>query len=108
MDERRKKNILSDHMIALIAFVISCITSICIISGTWNSLKEGVARADSMESKNSITRQQSALNTEAIKSLSKVTNDTNEKLDKFIDRYNSNREQDQRVLRQILIAVKNR
>ncbi len=103
-DERKNGSI---HVqVWLIPIFLTLVTSLLIGAMTWQSFKEGVSRADDAESKNAPIREQVKVNTKIIETLGTVTQDTNSKLEKFVERYDKNREDDQRMFREILVAVR--
>ena len=104
-DERRNDK--SVHVqVWVIPILLTIFTSFVVGAMTWRSFEAGVARADEAEVKNSVTRTKVEIQEKEIISIIKVMNDTNSKLDKFIERYDDNREEDQKMFRDILLAVK--
>ena len=89
-----------------VSIILSLLASLVVGAMTWQSLKAGVADAYDAEKKNSVTRNQVEVNTTIIKKLGDTVQETNARLEKFTDNYYKNREEDQKVFREILMAVK--
>ena len=90
----------------MIPILLSILTSIVVGAMTFQTFREKLVRGEIAESKNVEVRERVRTNTGIIEVLGNTVQETKEQLDKFVDRYNQNREDDQKLFREILRAVK--
>ena len=90
----------------MVPVLVSSFIGILTAATTWGGLNTRIAAVEASEVKNEPVRQKVAVNTSIIETLGSTVKETKEKLDKFVEKYDRNREEDQRLFREMLAAVK--